>query len=172
MPADEANPAAANISEATSVDPEHHAALTELNARLAKRDIHLRLYVHNNMTIALAHHENDTTSTIDDAMADGQEIVDELASAIAKERDLPQDWITTLGGTREAQARAHRLTLLDRIQFAAVKRTVLFANACKRTANRPGSGRLRKQAALTGIRLTVLTVKLMRKLPMREIRGH
>ena len=147
-------------------------ALADLSARLAKRGIHLRLYVHDNMTAALAHRENDTTSTIDDAMADGQGIVDELASAIAKERDLPQDWLTTLGGTREAQAQTHRLTLLDRLQFAAVKCTVLFASACKRTASRPRSGRLRKQAALTGIRLTVLTVKLIRKLPMREIRGH
>lgn len=41
--------------------------------------------------------EGDTTSTIDDALRDGPGIVGEIAAEIARERGLPEDWLTQIG---------------------------------------------------------------------------
>ena len=41
--------------------------------------------------------QGDTSSTIDDALWDGPEIVGETAAEIARERGLPEDWLKQLG---------------------------------------------------------------------------
>ena len=72
-------------------------ALPELNARLEQQGIRARIWMHDGMTAVMIHRDGDTAATVDGALDEGPERVGELANEIARERDLPVDWLSLAG---------------------------------------------------------------------------
>lgn len=150
-----------SFGERPSIKPKYLAALDELDARLSERDIRLRLYARRGMTVAMAHCEGDTEAAIGGALADGNAVLDDRAAVIAEQRGLPENWIAGLSGLPEPTEHERRPILVARIRLTG---------ACARTANIPGAERLRKRAALVGMRLGVLLIMAMRKRPAERHR--
>ena len=97
----------------TTIAPEITAALTELASRLERQGVTETPAenapspddtAHAPFTAITAWRESDTTSTIDDALQDGPEIVGEIAAEIAAERGLPRDWLKQISRLAEPSA--------------------------------------------------------------------
>ena len=104
MSPDSTNPAPdARPGMQSSLDPEITEALTELAARLEEHGVSAKVYVHDGMMSAMAHRGGDTMATIDEALVDGTNLIEELAAEIAAERGLPEDWLSRLCSTAQAR---------------------------------------------------------------------
>ena len=60
-----------------SLDPAVSEALTELGTRLEQQGIHARVWVHDGMTVAMTHRDGDTTATVDEALVDGTNLIED-----------------------------------------------------------------------------------------------
>ena len=90
MSPDSTNPAPdARPGTQSSLDPKITEALTELATRLERQGVTAKVYVHDGMMSALTHWDGDTSATIDDALVDGTNLIEELAAEIAAEQGLP-----------------------------------------------------------------------------------
>lgn len=102
-------------------------ALAELNRRLEQRGIHARVYVHDGMTAVMIHRDEDTTAPIDQAHEEEPEDIGEMAAQIAKERDLPEDWLSRLGTELPTVCAAER----DDARTHAATRASCCGSACR-----------------------------------------
>ncbi|WP_419921930.1 hypothetical protein [Candidatus Poriferisodalis sp.] len=140
-------------------------ALTELAARLAQHGTHAKVWVHDGMTVAMTHRESDATATIDDALVDGTELVEEMAAEIAAERRLPPDWLGWLIIEDQPPPRSRLATMCERSLLIVVRTAARLAARCVGVARQAQASRLKKRWALAGIRIAYLVVKLARKTP-------
>ena len=140
-------------------------ALAELATRLEQQGIHARVYVHDGMMSAMTHRDGDTTATIDGALVDGTEIIEGLATEIADDRGLPDDWLAHLGDEAPHLPRNRLATLRERAICVVVRTPARLATRCVGIARQPYASMLKKRLALAGIRVSACVVKVARRFP-------
>ena len=140
-------------------------ALTDLAHRLEQRGIRARVWEHDGMTVAMTHREGDTTATIDEALVDGTNLIEDLAAEIAAEQGLPPDWLGRVAAEGPPTHPGRLATAYEYSLSIAVRHATRLADASLRTARHPSAGWLRKHLALAGIKTAGLAVKLVRRMP-------
>ena len=87
-----------------SFHPAVFEALTELATRLGQQGVSAKVYVHDGMMTAMTHRDGDTEATVDDALGEVKELVEERTAQIATERGLPEDWLSRLCSTAQVRS--------------------------------------------------------------------
>ena len=121
--------------------------------------------MHDGMMSTMTHRDGDTTATIDDALVDGTNLIEELAAEIAAERRLPPDWQGRLIIEDQPPPRSRLATMCERSLLIVVRTAARLAARCVGVARQAQASRFKKRWALAGIRIAYLVVKLARKTP-------
>ena len=129
------------------------SALGDLASRLARRNVHARLYVAGGAAMILAHHADRTTRDVDSAIEHGYEDVVEAAAEIARERGWPRSWINEQAtpymppaGRRHGEA-VFEHPHLTVIAAQATHMLVMKARAARRT----DAADVRRLVSMTGV---------------------
>lgn len=127
-------------------------AFAEFNERFDQRGIRARIYVHQGMTAIMVHRDGDADSTIDKALAEGPDIVGQIAAHITEERQLPDDWLNRIATETPTVPAKLEFTIRERLLRRVLETAVGLAERCVAVARQPDASKLKKRCALVGIK--------------------
>ena len=128
--------------------------------------------MHDGMMSAMTHCDGDTTATIEEALVDGTNLIEDLAAEIAAEQGLPHDWLGRVAAEGPPTHPGRLATAYEYSLSIAVRHATRLADASLRTARHPSAGWLRKHLALAGIKTASFVVMLVRRMPSGDDLGE